>query len=147
VIKQTKVKGWTFKSPRRPLYRLDEIKIYSTGIKEDFAGYSEFNTERKTYDYTHRNGILTCYPGLLYDMASGGIDYKFDGSLPHDCICWAIGDKLLDSKYQKDADRIMRDVNIEAGDMNVIRAYISWSGVRLFQSVNRWQQRLRGRVN
>jgi len=141
-FKHTRVKDATLACGippyERPLYRLDEELSFDT----DIIGH-EIKHE---FYYLSPKGKLTCFPGLIWDGASGGLDAYFDGSLPHDVLCWEIGKGRLPSRYQVQADKVMRRVNQERGGQSAIRAWHSWIWVRTFQSVSRWNQRRKGKI-
>jgi len=87
------------------------------------------------HEYTHlTDGILSIYPRYAWDGPSGPtFDTKtfMRGSLFHDALCQLIGEGLLDKKYRKYADRLLRQICLEDG-MNTIRAWYVYQAVRFY---------------
>ena len=95
---------------------LEEMKCYV-----DIAGVSAAENEYiriRMSDVGDRRMVLTIYPRYAWDGPSGPtIDTKtfMRGSLFHDALCQLIGEGLLDKKYRKYADQLLRKLCLEDG--------------------------------
>ena len=91
--------------------------------------------ERILTDYIDLdNGHLTVYSRYAWDGPSGPtFDTKtfMRGSLFHDALCQLIGEGLLDKKYRKYADKLLRQHCLEDG-MSKFRAWYVYQSVRLY---------------
>ena len=121
-------------------YKYQLINDYSiaTGIKlpHDIETMFLFMT---------RGGILTISKGYAWDGASGpAIDTKnfMRGSLVHDALYQLMREGLLPQGYRNKADRLLRDICLDAG-MSRIRAWWVYRGVSRFSKPFASPDRLR----
>ncbi len=80
---------------------------------------------------------LKVYKHYAWDGPSGPtFDTKtfMRGSLFHDALCQLIGDGLLDKKYRKYADQLLRKIILEDG-MNKFRAWYVYMTVRAYSKL------------
>ena len=83
------------------------------------------------------NGRLLIHAHYAWDGPSGPtIDTKtfMRASLFHDALCQLIGEGLLDKKYRKYADQLLRKIALEDG-MNKFRAWYVYMAVRAYSKL------------
>lgn len=105
-------------------YVLLKDKTYKTGVSLEYA-------VNHCYFTISKNGEMWIKKLYFWDGATGGIDTKdfMRGSLIHDVFCQAIKEGLLDIKYRKDADKVLKRIILEDG-MSGIRAFWVYNFVR-----------------
>ena len=108
------------------------------GYKYDLIGTESVIvniTGRVNNDYIRLgHGILIIYEHYAWDGPSGPtIDTKnfMRGSLVHDALYQLMREGLLDQKYRKYADQLLRKICLEDG-MSKFRAWYVYHAVRLF---------------
>ncbi len=82
-------------------------------------------------------GTLTVHAHYAWDGPSGPtFDTKtfMRASLFHDALCQLIGEGLLDKKYRKYADQLLRKIALEDG-MNKFRAWYVYMAVRAYSKL------------
>ena len=95
---------------------------------------NEFITLFRDYEGGHRYHVLTVHAHYAWDGPSGPtFDTKtfMRGSLFHDALCQLIGEGLLDKKYRKYADQLLRQICLEDG-MSKFRAWYVYMAVRAY---------------
>lgn len=117
---------------------------YVSGYKYQlFSDYgivlnTEFPIQDTSYGYlTLRvGGLLTIEAGYAWDGPSGPTVDTSDSiraSLVHDALYQLIRVGHLPKSFRREADRIFREICLEAG-MGRVRAYSWWAALRLFGS-------------
>ena len=110
------------------------------GYKYDLVSKVPFKTNIKgcliiaRYISLHDNGWLWVWQHYAWDGPSGPtIDTKnfMRGSLAHDALYQLMREGLLDRKYRKYADQLLRKICLEDG-MSKFRAWYVYHAVRLF---------------
>ena len=116
-----------YKKRRKYKYNLHSVCTYHTGIKvekEHKSVFIEIGTD----------GFLTIHKGYAWDGPSGPtIDTKdfMRGSLVHDALYQLLREGVLDQKYRKRADEIIREICVEDGMWKPV-AWLVYQGVHLF---------------
>jgi hypothetical protein len=82
-------------------------------------------------------GFLYIYPHYAWDGPSGPtVDTKtfMRGSLVHDAICQLCEQGLIDKKYRKVGDELLRKICLEDG-MSKFRAWYVYNAVRMYSKL------------
>ena len=117
---------------KKIVYR--SIKPWKYELLEE-ASYKVDIPENIVHPYIRiSSGRLLVRERYVWDGPSGPtIDTKtfMRGSLYHDALCQLIGEGLLDKKYRKYADQLLRQICLKDG-MNPFRAWYVYQAVRLY---------------
>lgn len=125
-----------------------KLRSYKYQIMEPFAYQTNFfdlgNVSTKDdWVVLENNGLLKTKKGYTWDGASGPtIDTKnfLRGALVHDALYQLIRENLLEMKYRKDADQLLRDICREDG-MSRLRSWYVYLAVRSWFGKKAAQQR------
>ena len=107
----------------------------------DYQLYEDYEIQTDIYDQNINEQFITIWPtgelvirkGFAWDGASGSIDTDTNrrASLVHDAICDAINNDLLPRHFQKNADRLFKEICKSAG-MSGFREWHHNKGVSWF---------------
>jgi hypothetical protein len=87
--------------------------------------------------FTLSNGVLFIYPRYAWDGPSGptfDTDTFMRGSLVHDVICQMCEEGLIDKKYRKVGDELLKKICLEDG-MSKFRAWYVYNAVRMYSKL------------
>jgi len=111
---------------------------YKWHLDEAIARQVDIPGEVEHEFYSLDHGILMAKNGYEWDGASGpAIDTAnfMRGSCLHDLLYQLMREGVIDRKYRKRCDQIMREICLEDG-MSKIRAWWVYSGVRIGAGVS-----------
>jgi hypothetical protein len=87
--------------------------------------------------FTLSNGVLFIYPRYAWDGPSGptfDTETFMRASLVHDVICQMCEEELIDKKYRKVGDEMLRKICLEDG-MSKFRAWYVYNAVRMYSKL------------
>ena len=112
------------------------LENWKYGLLEDESVYVDIPDDVFiiTDFITLAHGYLTCKSCYAWDGASfiaRDTPNIMRASLFHDALCGLISEGLLDKKYRKYADQLLRQIALEDG-MSKFRAWYVWVAVRAY---------------